>query len=117
MSKSRRVNVNGNAGAYVDIQATMACRGAEIIEDDSLTAQGLTFKLPADGFVQEYNVALAREPIQLGNAIATGAGSGDLLGLPANGDVGAPNRREADVLIKLRSATVTATAVRVTEID
>ena len=122
MPNTRLVDVNGSGGDYVEIKATQACRGLLIREDEGAAAQGLTYTLPGDGFTQVYTVSTPSTPdapqIALPDPIThSHLPTGALLGLPAQGDVGAHNARTADILIKLSSTTATATKVRVMELD
>lgn len=110
---NRLVAVNGSGGAFVSILASIPCRRMEIIEDDSVTAQGLDYQLPNDNFATTFDVTAAHEPIVLGNVVAAGHGAGPVLGYPAQRTAG--ESIAADTVIKLRSKTVTATTVRVTE--
>ncbi|MGH9482354.1 MAG: hypothetical protein ACRD1L_09710 [Terriglobales bacterium] len=108
---TRLVALNGNAGAYVQIAATIPARAVQIVEDGSATAQGLEAQFPRDGFAVT-DTYLAGTPIQL-----TGAGRDGNLGLPTQNGVGAFNSRPADVYCQARSATATATTVRVVETE
>jgi len=103
---------------YRDIEASIACMKATIIEDDSGTRQGLNYKLPDDNFAQVYNAATSEQPLELGSEVQRGAGfgSGTVLGMPAqNAPSTQTNYRAADVLIKLLSRTATSTKVHITE--
>lgn len=112
MPVTRLIALNANSGAYTQITATIPARTVEIVEDGSVPAQGLEAQFPGDGFGVTDTYA-ASVPIEL-----TGAGRDGNLGLPvqnsANG-AGAFNYRAADVYCQLRSATATATTVRVVE--
>ena len=101
---------------YRDIEASIAARAVTIIEDDSVTRQGLNYKLPDDSFTQVYNAATSEQPLELGNKVTEGSGYSPVLGMPAqNAPSTQTNYRAADVLIKLLSRTTTSTKVHVTE--
>lgn len=116
------VALNGSAGAFVSVPATIAARYVRIREDEAATAQGLAYKLPNDNFTATFTVGVPSSPnlpqIELGSLVAIQDGGGAVLGQPAqntaNG-VSAFNYRAADNYIQLRSKTATATTVRVEE--
>jgi hypothetical protein len=114
MPVTRLIALNGSAGAFTAIPAAIPARGVQIVEDDSVAGQGLEAQFPGDGYTTTSTYA-AGTPISI-----IGPGRDGLAGLPeqnaANG-VGAFNYRAADVYCKLRSATATATSVRVVETE
>lgn len=121
MSKSRVVALNGNAGAFTSISATMICRYVEIREDEAAAPTGLQYKLPDDNFTQIYTVGthpVDGEPqIVLGDKLSQGKGHSPLLGGPAQNMPGGVTPTTATVLIQLRGNAVGVTSVRVTEFD
>lgn len=114
MPATRLIAVNGNGGAYTPIACSIACRAVQIVEDGSVAAQGLEIQYPSDGYATTNTVA-GGTPVTI-----EGAGKDGLAGLPvqngANGN-GAFNYRPADVYCQVRSATATATTVRVVETE
>src|SRR5579862_1011840 len=121
MAKTRLININGSGGAWTAVSATQVTRRVEVIEDFSANAgvgQGLAYQFN-DGsvtpFTTVYEVAPQSEPIILGAPIPQNKGYGLVIGTPpdASGGYSIP----ATLLINLRSATATATTVRVTEFD
>lgn len=111
MAKTRLIAVNGNAGAWTPIPASIPARTVQIVEDGSVAAQGLQVQFPADGYATT-NTYGAGTPITM-----TGAGHDGILGLPAQNDSDPTgfNYRTADAYCQVRSATATATTVRVVE--
>ncbi|HEY7839186.1 MAG TPA: hypothetical protein VIC54_11375 [Terriglobales bacterium] len=114
MAVTRLIAVNGNSGAYTAVSATIPARTVEIVEDGSVAAQGLEVRYPADGFATTNTVPYGQEPINI-----TGAGKDGLAGLPAQNSTEPDgfNYRPADVYCQVRSATATATTVRVVETE
>ncbi len=114
MPATRLIALNANTGAYTPIAATLPARSVQIVEDASVVGQGLEIRYPADNYATTNTVA-AGTPVEI-----TGAGHDGICGLPtqnaANGP-GAVNYRAADVYCQARSATATATTVRVVETE
>lgn len=113
------VNLNGNAGAFTPIPAPMATRYFTVREDEAGAAtQGLQAQFPDDGFTQTYTYGPPGSPdqpqISRGH-IAMNHGKGPVLGYPQYSSGG--QTRPADVLIKLRSKSATATTVRIVFFD
>ena len=113
MPMTRLIAVNGNGGAFTPISASIAARSVQIVEDGSVAAQGLEFQYPSDNFAATSTVA-GGTPMTI-----TGAGKDGLAGLPAQNDSDPTgfNHRAADVYCQARSATATATTVRVVETE
>lgn len=113
MPVTRLIALNGSAGAFTAIPAAMAARAVQIVEDDSVAGQGLEAQFPGDGYTTTGTYA-AGTPISI-----VGPGRDGLAGLPEQNaaNPGAFNHRAADVYCKLRSATATATTVRVVETE
>lgn len=112
MAVTRLININANTGAFTAVAATIPARSVEIVEDGSVPGQGLEVQFPADKFAvtDTYSSGI---PIEI-----TGHGHDGICGLPvqnaANG-TNAFNYRAADVYCQVRSATTTATTIRVVE--
>ena len=125
MPKTRLIAVNGSGGAFVTVLATIPCRRVEIVEDGSANAgvtQGLAYQFDDDSTTPftttYYNIPTAAnpsEPIVLGNTIPMSAGYGTIVG--RGPDASGGQTLAATQLINLKSATTTATAVRVTEFE
>lgn len=119
MSATRKIALNGNAGAFVSIASTIPARRVRIREDDAAASTGLQYQKPDDSFATTYIVGTVGTPdapqIDLGNSVAFGMGRGPLLGLPAQTLGGAPSARAADVYTKVRGNGAGSTSVRVVE--
>lgn len=126
MAKTRLISVNGSAGAFVTVSATSVTRRVEILEDFSANAgegQGLAYQFD-DGFgtttnvpntANTYEIGPQTEPIILGEPIPQGAGYGRVIGTPPDNSGG--YSIPATPLINVKSASTTATVIRVTEFD
>jgi|SRR5215472_13180806 len=119
--KRRLIALNNNAGAFTSILSTQAARRVTVREDEVAAGVGLQYKTPDDGFVQQYAIAAPGTPdspqIDLWDFAALGRGSGQLLGLPQQGQTGDPGFRAADTYVKVRSNAAGTTNVRVVEHD
>ena len=105
MPITRLISLNGNGGAFTSVPATIPARSVELAEDGSVAAQGLQLRYPGDGFA-------VTNTVPPGAAVSlTGAGRDGILGLPAQ------TNRPADVYCQARSATATATTLRVLETE
>jgi hypothetical protein len=123
MARTRLIAINGSGGAFTAVSATTVTRRVEIVEDGSANAgvpQGLAYQIDdgsATPFTTIYTniptAALPAEPIVLGEKIPQGEGFGTVIGTPPDKSGG--YTLAATLLINLRSATATATIVRVTE--
>lgn len=136
MANERYIAINGSAGAYTTVLATQWTWRAEVLEDYSANAgvgQGLEFLLPdPKSFPQTpawlgqagstaapatptvgFKIGPQTEPIILGQPLPLGGGSAPTIGTgPDNsGGYSIP----ATPLIMIRSASATATAIRITE--
>ena len=136
MPNVRTVALNGDAGAYTVISATQWTWRAELIEDNSVTAQGLQYLLPdpksmypdlpnwigPNGSVANnavtsstvgFSIGTAAQPLILGQPLPMGGGTAPTIGHgpDASGGYTLP----ATQLIQIRSATATTTTVRITE--
>lgn len=111
--------VNGSGGAYVSIPCTIHCRKMKITEcppgayTGTFTAQGLNLERIEDAYVAVIPV-IPGESHVIGNDLAESVGAGNLIGYPAQKDVYG-NTIAATIPVKVRSATGTATAVKVLE--
>lgn len=121
MAKTRLITLNGSGGAFVAVSATQVTRRVEIIEDYSANAgvgQGLEYQFDdgqSPNFTTIYEIAPQTEPIILGSPIPQQHGYGLVLG--HGPDASGGYTLAATLLINLRSASATATVVRVTEFD
>jgi hypothetical protein len=121
MAHTRLLSLNGSGGAFTAVSATTVTRRVEIIEDGSANSgvgQGLSYQFndgSATPFTTIYTIEPQSEPIVLGSPIPQGAGFGLVIGTPADNSGG--YALAATLLINLRSASATATVVRVTELD
>jgi hypothetical protein len=121
MAHTRLININGSAGSFTPVYASQVTRRVEILEDFSANSgigQGLAYQFDdgsATPFTTVYEIAPQTEPIILGTPVPQGAGYALVLGHgpDASGGYSIP----ATLLINLRSASTTATTVRVMEFD
>jgi hypothetical protein len=111
MPVTRLVAINGSGGAYTQILATIAAAAAVIVEDGSVAPQGLQVQYPVDGFTATANIPIGQEPLTVEKP------SGFLPGQNTANGAGAFNYRAADVYCQVKSATATATTVRVVEME
>lgn len=121
--KRRVVAINGSAGAFVSISPTLPfCRKMEIVEcppgsgtwdGTNFNPMGLNYQLADDNFLTTI-AQLPGDTLRFGDDVAQGAGRGRPLGAVAYTD---PSGQSVttNVIVKLRSATVTATQVEVRE--
>lgn len=109
MSVTRLIAVNGNAGAWTSIAATIPAHSVQIVEDASAGGgQGLEVQFAADNFA-------VTDQYAAGQAVGiTGPGYDGVLGYGPGGKF---DGSAADVYCKVRSATATATTVRVVETE
>lgn len=114
MPRVRQIVIGNNAAAFTDIFASIPCRSIELMEDEAGATQGLQIKSLLDNFVTTNVFAFSDEPLQIPN-IERYPNGGPLLGLPAQGIVGAFNYRAADKLISVRSNGGAGTTLRITE--
>ena len=110
----RQIALNNNAGAFVNILATGTPRVLEFMEDEASATQGLQVKGPLDGFVTTNVFSFGSEPITIPNILRYPA-AGPILGVPAQGQVGAFNFRAADKLLSARSNGASGTTLRFIE--
>ncbi len=118
----RQIAVNGNAGAWVEVDGTITSRYAEAIEDASANAgtqQGLQFQLPIyadDGSVSGWSgpYSVNQEPIQFGDKQALRSAHGAILAQGPNVILGIGPTNGAPIC-RLRSLTATPTVVNFTE--
>jgi hypothetical protein len=123
MPASRLIALNNNAGAFVDVLSTIPARRVYVREDESVTSKGLQYLKPDDNFATTYTVGTPGTPDQQQITLPDPAniglrGNGRLIGMPAQGQVGAFNRIAATKLCSLRSKDgVAGTTVRVVEVE
>lgn len=116
MANLRQIAVNGNAGAFVDILATVPARMWKAKEDEAGSTTGLQAKTQLDGFATTNVYSFNSEPIQVPDFLAYPL-KGRLQGLPAQGVSGAFNFRAADKLASMRSNAAGGTTVRFEEYE
>lgn len=131
----RLIDVNGNAGAYVIVNATGPVRGWRIQESivkgadaSAVTPQGYTVLIPndgtANGFTQVFARPAASEANEPGtfpyfenwNHIAEIGPVGEVFGGPGNTTAGAGvGATNATPLCQVRSLTATPTTIEIVE--
>lgn len=115
----RLIALNGNAGAFTDILATLATSRIELMEDEASATTGLQFKSPMDkpvAFTNTYVVSFGSEPIQIPN-FDTWSHFRQLIGMLVQWTAGAFNFRAADKLLSARSNAAGATTIRFLEYE
>lgn len=117
MPNLRQIVLNGNAGAFVDILATVTPTRWEAMEDEAAATTGLQVKTALDNFATTNTFSFGSEPIQSRNFTRDAGRVGTLLGLPAQGVSGAFNARAADKLASMRSNAAGGTTVRFIEYE
>lgn len=117
MATTYSVALNGSGGALTNINLKTPARRVEILEDEAAAAQGLIWQDILDNFATTKQVTAPTEPIILQrDAGPQTSGRGRLLGFgPQTDDHG--NSRVGTLLAKMKSASVNATTVRVTEYE
>lgn len=116
MPNMRLIPLNGNAGATVEIVATIPSRRIELIEDEATTPQGVAFKTLMDGFTNTRSVGILRQPFVIVGSASFNNGKGPILGYPAYNSGG--SSRQADKIVKgAISLTATPTTLVVTEYE
>lgn len=114
MPRLRQITLNGNAGAFIDVLASVACRTIEFQEDEAAATVGLQVKSLLDGFVTTNVFSFGSEPLQIPN-VARYPKMGPLLGLPAQNGTGNFNSIAATKLISARSNAAGGTVLRFIE--
>jgi hypothetical protein len=114
---SRLIPLNGNAGAFLNVLATVPVRRVKLIEDDAAAATGFQYLSFEDNFVSTNVVAAAHEPITLPDATALAGLPGATVGFPAQGVSGAFNFRAADKILSVRGNAAGVTTLRVEEYE
>lgn len=117
MPNQRQIALNGSAGAFVDILATVPVTRYEALEDEGGATQGIQVKTPLDNFSTTNVFSFGSQPIQLPNFEGTAGRVGKLLGMPAQGVVGAFNARAADKILSARSNGGAGTTLRFIEYE
>jgi hypothetical protein len=112
----RQINLNSNAGAFVDILATLPVRKFDFMEDESGATQGLQVKSLLDKFATTNVFSFNDEPLAIPDAQRYPA-LGPILGMNSMGQAGAFNFRAADKLISVRSNGAAGTILRFTEYE
>lgn len=120
MPNSRQIALNNNAGAFVDILATLPSKQVQAMEDEASTTMGIQVKTALDNFTTTNVFSFGSEPIILGNIPAIQNNQGSVVGRPAqnaaNGTT-AFNYRAADKLLSARSNGASGTTLRVLEYE
>lgn len=114
MPRLRQVALNGNAGSFVDILATIPCRQLEMMEDEAAATTGLQIKSILDGFATTNVFTFGSEPLQIPN-IQRYPALGPLLGVPVQNGTGNFNSIAATKLVSARSNAAGGTTLRVVE--
>jgi hypothetical protein len=118
MARTRLIAINGNAGAFTPVFCTQVTRRVDVIEDGSVTAQGIQYQFADEDtpqYTTVYTILPAAEPLEFGTPVPWGKGYGLVFGTPPDNSGG--YSIPATLLFNLRSATATGTTVRVTEHD
>lgn len=114
MANLRLIALNGSAGAFVNIYPTVPVRKFDGMEDEGGNTQGIAVLTLLDNFVTTNTFSFGSQPISIPDPQRYPA-LGPILGLPAQGSVGAFNYTAAKLLMEARSATVTGTTLRFEE--
>jgi len=121
---ARQIALNGSGGAWVVISATIVSRYAEAIEDfvsNGGAAQGIEYQFPSvdEGVVTWPGPVLSlppsAEPLQLGDKATLFTKTGPILGQPGQQIIGQPAAQAATPIVRMRSASATATTINFTE--
>jgi len=116
MPALRQIALNNNAGAFVDILATVFPSRYEAMEDEASATQGLQVESPLDNFATVNTFSFGSEPLQIPN-YATYDHFRKLWGMPAQGSAGAFNYRAADRILSARSNGASGTTIRFIEYE
>lgn len=124
MATQRLIALNGNAGAFVNILATLNTSRMLFREDDAATPVGLQFSSVLDGFATTNTVAAptvaattGAEPVSIPDIAVAYDHFRKLLGLPPQNSSGAFNYRAADKLLSARSNAAGGTTLRFAEYE
>jgi hypothetical protein len=115
--KRKEYDINGSAGAAVNIPATIHCRRMEITEVNSAAkpAQGIDYTTLDDAFADTHQLGPA-DTLVLGGNLQNQDNRGPIIGRPAQ-PTGDGKTEAATTVAKLKSSTVTATRVLVVEYE
>lgn len=113
MPALRQIALNNNAGAFVDILATIPVSRFEAMEDEGTATQGIQVKSLLDNFATTNTFTFGSEPIQVPN-FATWDHFRKLLGVPANFN---PFATSATKLLSARSNGAAGTTLRFIEYE
>lgn len=114
MPRLRQIAINNNAGAFVDVLASIPCRAVEFIEDEASATQGLQVKSVLDGFATTNVFSFGSEPLTIPN-IQRYPGMGPLVGVPAQNGVGNFNSVAATKIISVRTNGAAGAVLRFIE--
>ena len=121
MPTQRLIALNGNAGAFVNILATLSTSRILMCEDDAATRTGFQESDILDNFATTNTHAVAAnviaEPIAIPDINVSYDHFRKLLGLPVQGVSGAFNFRAADKLVSARGNGAGATTLRFSEYE
>lgn len=114
MPRLRQIALNGNAGAFVDVLATIPCRSIEAMEDEAGATTGLQVKSILDAFATTNVFSFGSEPLMIPNTQRY-PNKGPLIGFPAQNTSGQFNYVAATKLISARSNAAGGTTLRFIE--
>lgn len=117
MANQRLIALNGNAGAFVDILATVPVRRYEAMEDEASATTGIQVITPLDGFIKTNVFSFASQPVVIPSDASVNARTGKIWGAPAQGQSGAFNARAADKLLSARGNAAGNTTLRFLEYE
>ncbi len=128
--------INGDAGAFVAVQAKSTVRRL-VVEESPIKTDGtaqtlqglLQYQIPNDGSASGFTTIFAAvggnteaaegtvvvAKIELGNPVAQIGGLGEIIGQLGQPITGLTTPAAATTMIQLRSGTATATTVKITE--
>lgn len=115
-SRPRLISLNASSGAFVSITATGPTRQCSMMEDESVTTQGLQVQTLLDNFANTYTFSFGSEPIQIPDNVRYPI-VGPILGMNVQNGSGNWNSRPADTLVKARSNGASTTTLRFIEND
>lgn len=112
----RQIALNNNAGAFVNILATLNTSRFEAMEDEGSATQGIQVQSLMDNFATTNVFSFGSQPIQVPNYTAWDHFR-KLLGLTAQGVSGAFNFVAATKLLSARSNGAAGTTLRFIEYE
>lgn len=112
MPVQRLIPLNGSAGAFVDISATIPCSRIVFVEDDAAARTGIQVKSLLDNFATTNFYAATAEPVAIPDLASGYDHMRKLLGVPAAFQGGTATK-----LLSVKSAAAGATTLRITEYE